>query len=173
MKQATGAAGVYQGPVRVVSPLEHSIGQSWWAPIEQMRPRKGLTRLDFLSHEIAGCHSIYPPLGYYHAFEKQMFGRALSRVFAEAGLELVAGAGGRAEAFQSRPGMLACQLRGLSQIPRCVCFLLLQGGEVVSTEMCVRTHSYTFDVSGLWGVAGFAEPPPSLTFPSCVWSDCV
>lgn len=37
-----------------------------------------------------------------------MFGRALSRVIAETRLELLAGAGGRAEAFQSRPGMLAC-----------------------------------------------------------------
>ena len=63
MSQATGVAGAYQGPVRVVSPLEPSIGQSWWAPIEQMRPRKGLTRLNFLSHEIAGRHSVYPPLG--------------------------------------------------------------------------------------------------------------
>lgn len=42
-------ASAYQGPVHVVSPLEPSIGQSWWAPTEQMRPRKGLTRLDFLS----------------------------------------------------------------------------------------------------------------------------
>ena len=117
MSQATGVAGAYQGPVRVVSPLEPSIGQSWWAPIEQMRPRKGLARLNFVSHEIAGRHSVYPPLGYYHTFEKQMFGRTLSRVFTEAGLELVAGAGGRAEPFS--PG-LACLLasRGASARPR-------------------------------------------------------
>lgn len=77
-----------------------------------------------------------------------MFGRALSHVFAEAGLELVAGAGGGLRPFS--PGLaclLALQPRGLGQIPRCLCFLLLQGGEVVSTDVCIshtgaRTQSH-------------------------------
>ena len=43
---------------------------------------------------------------------------------------------------------------------------------MVSTDVHVCTHRCahtvtTFDVSGMWGVAGFTEPPPSLTFPSC------
>ena len=36
----------------------------------------------------------------------------------------------------------------------------------------VRAHSHTFDVSGMWGVAGFTEPPLSLTFPSCSLTMC-
>ena len=144
MSQATGVAGAYQGPVRVVSPLEPSIGQSWWAPIEQMRPRKGLTRLNFVSHEIAGRHSVYPPLGYYHTFEKQMFGRTLSRVFTEAGLELVAGAGGRAEPFS--PG-LACLLasRGASasSLGASVSSSFREGRWSVLTCTCAHTGAHT------------------------------
>lgn len=68
-------------------------------------------------------------------------------VFAEPGLGLVAGAGGRTEAFQSRPGAIArSPAKGPWPDPLVsLCFLLLQGGEVASTDTLVhvRAHAHT------------------------------
>lgn len=139
-----------------------------------MRPRKGLTRTRSPVPETAGCHSVYPPLGYYHTFEKQMFGRALSHVFAEAGLELVAGL---VEGWRpSVQAWRACSLRrGARPDPRVSASSSFREGRW-SALMCayhtqVRAQSH-LDVSGMWGVAGFTEPPLSLTFPSCSLTMC-